>query len=158
MIKILFVCHGNICRSVASEYVFNDMISKLGLEDEFYVDSAAATNDEIGNPIYPPMKKVLDNHDVKIGNHRARLITSLDLDIFDYILIMDKENDSDLKYMFSNNDNLSKVKFLKSFSGDKSGNQISDPWYTRDFETTYQDIKKSLEGFIKFLGFNKKYF
>ena len=151
MIKLLFVCHGNICRSVAAEYIFNDLINKKYLKNEYYSDSAACRDDEIGSEIYGPMKNVLIKHNINIGSHRARLITSEDLNKFDYILIMDKENYNDLQTEFKTNDNLSKIKFLKSFANNKNDNIISDPWYTRDFELAYEEIKSSIEGLIDLL-------
>ena len=128
------------------------MVREMGLENKYVSDSAAATTEEIGNPIYPPMRKTLETHDVKIGNHRARLIMDSDLEKFDYILVMDRENHEDLEYMFRRNENLSKVKYLKSFSkGTNNNNQISDPWYTRDFELAYRDIRDSVAGLLEWL-------
>lgn len=151
-LKILFVCHGNICRSVAAEYIMKQIVTDNNLENNFYIDSAAATTEEIGNPIYRPMKEVLVRHNIKIGEHRARQIEKSDYQNFDYILCMDDENMRHLNCILGNDiDN--KIYKLLDFS-DRKGQNISDPWYTRDFETAYQDIKYGIECFLK----NKKCF
>lgn len=146
-LKILFVCHGNICRSVAAEYIMKQIVTDNNLQNNFYIDSAAATTEEIGNPIYRPMKDVLVRHNIKIGEHRARQIEKSDYQNFDYILCMDDENMRHLNRILGNDiDN--KIYKLLNFS-DRKGQNISDPWYTRDFEAAYQDIKYGIECFLK---------
>ena len=92
MIKILFICHGNICRSPMGEYILKDMVQKAGLESEFEIDSAAVSREEIGNPVYPPARRELENHGVLCGNHRARQVTMEDYRHFDRIYYMDASN------------------------------------------------------------------
>ena len=137
MTKILFVCHGNICRSTMSEYVMEDMVNKLGLEDEFEIDSAATSREEIGNPIYPPARKKLMNEGVPVGTHRARQVTKADYKYFDKIYIMDHWN---LK-------NIMRVLGLTEKQLELDGKiemliarDVADPWYTGDFDATYRDV------------------
>ena len=92
MIKVLFICHGNICRSVSAQYIFDQLIEEGHLENELSCESAATSTEEIGNPIYPPMRQALVNHDVPIGNHRARQLRRADYDEYDLIIGMDSEN------------------------------------------------------------------
>lgn len=132
MKRVLFVCHGNICRSVMAEYILKNISS------DFYVESRATTSEEIGNDIYPPVKKVLDHHGIIYQRHQARKISSEDYDQFDYILCMDQENLDDLEYLLPSSDKT----FLLA---DK---EIEDPWFTRDFETCYQVIYKAIKRFI----------
>ena len=146
MIKVLFICHGNICRSTMAEYMFKNLIKERGLEDEFYCDSAATSREEIGNPIYPPAAKKLTEKGVPYGDHRARQVTRSDYDSYDYLIIMDEENRRGLMRIIGS-DPEGKVHTLLEFVGLSRG--IADPWYTGDFEATYQDIEKGLDAFIK---------
>ena len=92
MIKILFICHGNICRSTAAQYVMQDMVKRAGLAESFFIDSAATSTEEIGNPVYPPMRRTLESHGVPCEGHRARQMTRRDYDAFDLIIAADDEN------------------------------------------------------------------
>ena len=137
MLKILFVCHGNICRSPMAEYVMKDLVKKAGLEQEIEVASAATSSEEIGNPVYPPARQKLAEHGIGCGGHAARRLVHEDYDHFDYIVGMDGEN----------LDNM-----LRPFGGDPEGRlslllehtshprDVSDPWYSRNFETTWRDV------------------
>ena len=138
MLKILFVCHGNICRSVSAEYIFKDMLKKRKLSSSFYVDSAATSREELGNEIYPNMRRTLESHDVAILNHRARQIQKNEYDEFDYIIAMDEENMYNLKRIFAG-DSKNKIHYLMEYTSTPYA-EIEDPWYTRNFEKAYQDI------------------
>ena len=131
MIKILFICHGNICRSPLAEFVFKDMVKKAGRENEFYIESAATSTEEIGNDVYPPTKKCMIAHNVPFEPRAARQITKKDLDDFDYIFAMEKFNIKNLERQLGSN-----PKF-QLLLGDKD---IDDPWYTGEFERTYNEI------------------
>ncbi|MBQ0058526.1 MAG: low molecular weight phosphotyrosine protein phosphatase [Lachnospiraceae bacterium] len=141
MIKVLFVCHGNICRSTMSEQVFKDMVAKEGLSDCFEIDSAATSREEIGNTIYPPAKKTLIKYGIDPGNHRARQITKRDYEHFDYIFIMDHYNARNLERLLGP-DKDNKVRMLHTHA-------ISDPWYSGDFESTYWDVVEGCSAFLE---------
>ena len=146
VIKILFVCHGNICRSVMAEYILRDKLIRAGEDSLFEVDSAAMTTEEIGNPIYPPAKRKLAEKGVPLGNHRARLFTRRDYEDFDIILAMDEENLIHLERKLGG-DPQRKIRLLSDYCrGENKGKYIADPWYTRDFETAYNDIDEAVSG------------
>ena len=157
MIRVLFVCHGNICRSPMAEFIFKDMVSKQGLSDQFYIASAATSTEEIwngiGNPVYPPAKRELAKHGISCEGKRAVQITKADYGKYDYILGMDHWN---LKNMLRilKSDPEGKVKLLLDYS--KNPRDIADPWYTRDFESTYRDVVEGCEGFLAYLEKNEK--
>ena len=152
MIKILFVCHGNICRSAMAKYIFEDMLEKRGLSSLFTVDSAATSREEIGNPVYPPARKKLAEHGIDCAGHSARQVTKADYDENDYLIVMEDYNIRNLKRIISE-DPERKVHKLLEYDG--SGKDIDDPWYTGDFETTYREIETGLNGFLKFLGYER---
>ena len=131
MHKILFVCHGNICRSTRGEQILKDMVKKAGKEEEFFIDSAAVSREEIGNPIYMPARRELMKHGVEPGNHRARQITRQDYEKFDRIYYMDRSNERYLSRMLPADPE--KIRPLLPRA-------VADPWYTGDFETTYEDL------------------
>ena len=137
MIKILFVCHGNICRSTMAEYVMKDMIEDRGLSDIYEIDSAATSREEIGNPIYPPARKKLVEEGVAIGTHRARQVTKADYKYFDKIYIMDHWNLRNISRVLGLNEKQieldGKIEMLLS-------RDVADPWYTGDFDATYSDV------------------
>ena len=148
MIKILFICHGNICRSTMCESVFTYMIKKRDIADQFIVDSAATSTEEIGNP--PPRGTVnkLKQVNIPLVPHRARQITWNDYNNFDYIIGMDEWNIRNLNRMLKG-DPEGKIYKLLTFSG--SERDIADPWYTGNFDETYSDIVEGCEGFLKYL-------
>ena len=150
MTKILFVCHGNICRSPMSEFMFKDMVSKLGIEDKFYIESAAVSSEEIGNPVYPPAKRRLAKEGISCEGKRARKMTRADYDSYDYLIAMEQYN-LDRLFRITGGDPEGKVHLLLDFTERKG--DIADPWYTGDFDTTFNDIKDGLNGFLKYLGF-----
>ena len=139
MTKILFVCHGNICRSTMAECVFADLAEKAGLGEHFAVDSAATSTEEIGNPIYPPAARKLREKGVPIRPHAARRMTAADYDAFDLLIGMDEANRRNMTRI-AGGDGAGKISLLLDFT-DRPG-EVSDPWYTRDFERAYQDIRR----------------
>lgn len=143
--KILFVCHGNICRSPMAEFIFKDMVKKAGLQSRFEIQSAATSTEEIGNGLYPSAASCLDGHGVSHTPHRARQIRYNDYGEYDLIIGMDEENMQNMKRLFRN-DSEGKVRALMSFAG--SERSVSDPWYTRDFETAYNDIVEGCEALL----------
>lgn len=149
MVKILFVCHGNICRSVSAQYIFDQLIEEGHLANELSCESAATSTEEIGNPIYPPMRQALVNHDVPIGNHRARQLRRADYDEYDLIIGMDSENMYYIKRILGA-DPEGKVHTLMEYT-DSPDELIDDPWYTRDFEEAYRLIRKGCKALLEYL-------
>ena len=150
MIRILFVCHGNICRSPMAEFIMKHLVNEAGCQDKFFISSAAATSEETGSDMYPNAKAELRKHNIEFGNHRARKITKSEAHEWDVIIAMDKENVEDLLYILGR-ESESKVKLLMSFTGENNKNkEVSDPWYTRNFERAYNDIYQGCECLLKF--------
>ena len=148
MIRILFLCHGNICRSPMAEFIFKDLVRKNGLEDQFYIESAAVSTEEIGNSIYPPAKRCLNAHGIPFDKDKtARQITRADYDRFDLIIYMDRMNLRWLKWIIPD-DPQNKIKLMMSFAG--HDRDVADPWYTGDFETTYNDIMEASQMLLRF--------
>ena len=137
MKKILFVCHGNICRSPMAKYVMRELVANAGLSDEIFVESAAATYEEIGNPVYPPARKKLEEHGISCEGHHARIIVRKEYGDWDYIIGMDQENMDDMRRIFGGDPD-GKLCMLMTFVG--KNREVSDPWYTGDFESTWQDV------------------
>ena len=148
MIRILFICHGSICRSPMAEYVMKDMVKKRGLEDKFHIESAATSTEEIGNPIYPPAQRVLWEHGIDPSGHSARQLRRSDYEKWDMFVGMDSEN---LYYMnrMLGGDPDGKISLLLDYT-DRPG-EVSDPWYTRDFEATWRDVNEGCKGMLKYL-------
>ena len=151
MIRVAFCCHGNICRSTLSESVFTHMVKELGLGDQFVIDSFATSTEEIGNPPHRGTVGKLREVGIPLVPHRAKQITVRDYDNFDYIIGMDTANIRNLKRMLKG-DPEDKVYKLLSFAG--SGRDIADPWYTGNFDITYDDVVEGCEGFIEYLREN----
>ncbi len=140
MIKILFVCHGNICRSPMAEFVMKDMVEKKGIAEDFYIASAATSTEEIGNGVHHGTRKKLAKYDISTEGKRAVQLKKSDYDKYDYIIGMDSWNMRNMKRMLPEDvDN--KIHLLLDFSDNPR--DIADPWYTGDFDATYDDI---LEG------------
>lgn len=151
MVKILFVCHGNICRSPMAEFIMKKMVDERGLSDKFYIESAATSSEEIwggiGNPVYPPAKRELSMHGISCEGKHARQLAKSDYDRFDFLIGMDDMNIRNIERMTGHKSD--KIRLLLSFT-DKP-RAISDPWYTGNFSKTYSDIEEGCEAFLKFL-------
>ena len=143
MIKILFCCHGNICRSPMGEYVLKDMVSKAGVAEEFEIASAAVSREESGNPVYPPARRELQKHGIRCDGHAARQVTMADYHHYDRIYYMDASNKRWLDRMLPRDPD--KIRPLLS-------RDVADPWYTGDFAQTWADIvegcRKIMEEFV----------
>ena len=138
MNRVLFVCHGNICRSAMAEFILKAMVNERGIEDRYYIESAAVSYEEMGNPIYPPAKRCLTQHGIPFDNEkRARRINSGDYDRFDTIICMDASNLRLMKYIIPE-DPEGKIHLMMSYAG--KSRDVADPWYTGDFEATYRDL------------------
>ncbi len=148
MKKILFVCHGNICRSPMAEYVMKQMVEDAGLTDGFEIDSAATSTEEIGNGVYPPVKAMLEKAGMDCSSHAARQMTKADYDHYDHIVVMDTNNLNNIKRIVGN-DKQGKVCRLLDFT-DQTGD-IADPWYTRDFELTWKQVRAGCSAFLAWL-------
>lgn len=140
MEKILFVCHGNICRSPMAEFVMKDLVAKAGLRDRFQIDSAATSREELGNPVYPPARRKLAQHGIDPSGKTARQITPDDYRAYDHIIGMDTANLRNMTRLFGG-DPAGKLSLL--LDGTPNPRPIADPWYTGDFQATWQDV---LEG------------
>lgn len=149
-IRVLFVCHGNICRSPLAEFVFKDMVAKRGLADHFVIESAATSLEEIGNDIHYGTRGMLQKYKIPFSRRRARQITRKDYEKFDYLIGMDTANIRNMNRTFGGDPD-EKIYKLLTFAG--SGRDVADPWYTGDFESTYRDVCDGLEGLLKELGY-----
>lgn len=140
MTKILFICHGNICRSPMAEFVMKDLVRKAGREAEFAIASAATSTDEIGNPVYPNARRKLAEHGISCDGHAARQLTRADYDDYDLLIGMDSANLRNMRRICGG-DPEGKLHLLMDFT--TRPGDVEDPWYTRDFEATWRDV---LEG------------
>lgn len=148
MPRIMFDCHGNICRSPMAEFIMKDLTKN---DSNFHIASSATSREEIGNSIYSPAKKILNMHHITYTNHYARQLEASDYDKYDYIIIMDTNNEYNIKRIIKS-DPEHKIRKLLSFIG--SDTDVSDPWYTNEFEKCFQDIYKGCVGLLDYL--NKK--
>lgn len=146
MNRILFVCHGNICRSPMAEFVMKNLVKKAGLEQAFYIESAATSTEEIGNEVYPPARRILAGHGISCRGKTARQMTRRDYDRFDLIIGMDAWNIRNI-HRICGNDSENKVRLLMEFT-DRPG-EVADPWYTGDFEATWRDVLEGCQGLLK---------
>lgn len=137
MVRILFICHGNICRSPMAEFVMKDLVQKAGLEDQFQIASAATSSEEIGNPVYPPARRKLAEHDIDCTGKTARRLKNEDYGQYDLLIGMDRANLRNMRRICGGDCN-GKMHLLMEFTG-RPGD-VADPWYTNDFETTWLDV------------------
>ncbi len=152
MIKILFICHGNICRSPMCEFIMKKLVAEKGLSQDFHIASAATSTEEIwngiGNPVYPPAKAKLAEHGIGCAGKRAVQLTPSDYGKYDYLIGMDSANIRNMRRMLGS-DPEGKIHKLLSFAG--SDRDISDPWYTGDFDATYRDVTEGCEALLRHL-------
>ena len=149
MIKVLFICHGNICRSTMSEYVMKYLTDQAGLASEFYIDSAATSREEIGNGVHHGTRQKLKEVGIPCGNHRARQMMRRDYEEFDYIIGMDAWNIRNIMRIIGS-DPEKKVSMLLDYT-DRPGTEIADPWYTGNFDATYEDVLEGCTGLLEHL-------
>ena len=155
MISVLFVCHGNICRSPMAEFIFKDMVNNRGLGDQFYIASAATSTEEIwngiGNSVYPPAKRELAKHGISCEGKRAVQLKKSDYDKYDYLIGMDQSNIRNMTRI-AGGDPEKKIYKMMEFTG--SGRDVADPWYTGDFEATYRDVSEGCQALLEKLKGN----
>ena len=148
MIRVMFVCHGNICRSTMAQCVLSDMVQKKNLEDEFVIESSATSTEEIGKPIHRGTVNKLKEVGIKVLDHRAVQLKKSDLEKYDHFIAMDSANVRNMKRILGDEAN---IRLLLEYAGIER--DIADPWYTGNFDKTYEDVVFGLEGFLKYLGY-----
>ncbi len=148
MIKILFVCHGNICRSPMAEYVLKDLVAKRGLTDCFFIDSAATSTEEIGSRVHRGTREKLQEVGILCGDHRSRQMVRADYEKFDYLIGMDTWNIDNMQRIVRR-DPEKKISRLLDFSD--CPRDIADPWYTGNFDETYEDVSEGCQAFLKYI-------
>ena len=146
MIKVLFVCHGNICRSTMAEFVMKDLAKKAGLASQFHIESVATSREEIGNPVYPPARRKLAEHGISCDGHAARQLTNQDYDKYDLLIGMDSANLRNM-HRICGGDFAGKLRLLMDYTDHHR--DVADPWYTEDFEATWQDVLEGCQGLLK---------
>ena len=146
MTKILFVCHGNICRSPMAEFVMKELIQQKGISGEYEIASAATSREEIGNPVYPPARRKLAEHGIACDGHAARQMTKQDYEHFDLILGMDHANIRNMQRI-AGGDPDGKITLLLDYAL-RPGQEVADPWYTGDFDAAWDDILAGCEGLL----------
>ena len=147
MIKVLFLCHGNICRSTMAEMVLKQLVRERNIADCFYIDSAATSREEIGNGVHYGTRRKLAEVGIPCEDHRARQVTKKDYEKFDYLIVMDSNNVRNLNRIIGSDPD-GKVYKLLDFT-ERTGASIADPWYTGNFDETYRDVLEGCEGFLK---------
>ena len=147
MIKVLFICHGNICRSPMAEFVMKDMVRDAGLEEEIQIASAATSTEEIGNPVYPPVRRLLQQHGIDCAGHAARQLRRDDYNSWDFLVGMDHANIRNMNRICGG-DPEGKIHLLLEYAG-RPEEEVADPWYTRDFEATWRDVQAGCTGLLK---------
>ena len=147
MIRILFLCHGNICRSPMAEFIMKDLVRKANLEQSIQIESAATSTEEIGNPVYPPARRKLLEQGIPCGHHAARQMTRADYDRFDLLIGMDRSN---LRIMqrICGGDPDGKLHLLLDFT-DRKDEEVADPWYTGDFDAVWEDLLEGCQALLR---------
>ena len=155
MTKILFVCHGNICRSPMAEFIMKNLVKRAGLERQFQIDSAATSREELGNPVYPPARRKLQEHGIDCAGKTARQLTGRDYEAYDLLIGMEQSNLRNMRRIFggvglspARLENDCKLHLLLDFTG--CPGEIADPWYTSDFDTAWQDIESGCRGLLDY--------
>lgn len=146
MIKILFVCHGNICRSPMAAYVMKHLVQQAGLEDQFEIASAATSTEELGNPVYPPARRKLAEHGISCQGHTARQLQKRDYTHYDLLIGMDNANIRNMNRICGGDPD-QKIHLLMDYTA-RSGQEVADPWYTGDFEATWRDVLSGCQGLL----------
>ena len=149
MIKVLFVCHGNICRSPMAEFVMKDLVRKAGLENRFVIESKAARRDELGNDTHYGTRAKLRQMGIPFAKRRATLLDRSDYDAYDYLIGMDEENMRDMLRLFGGDPNGKIYKLLRFADEDRD---VADPWYTGNFDETYEDVLKGCTALLRMIG------
>ena len=149
MHKILFICHGNICRSPMAEFLLKDIVNKRGLADAFEIASAATSREEIGNPVHYGTRNKLAQFGISVAGKHAVQVTKRDYEHYDLLLMMDSNNIRNLRRVIGE-DTQNKVHLLLDYT-ERKGESIADPWYTGDFNVTYNDIMEGLAGLLAYL-------
>ena len=148
MIKVMFVCHGNICRSPMAEFIMKKLVAEAGLSNDFFIASCAVSSEELGNPVYPPARSELAKHGISCAGKTAVRLQKSDYDKYDYFIGMDTSNIRNMQRIFGS-DKSGKIYKLLSFAG--RGDDVSDPWYIRDFSMAYADIEEGCKGLLNSL-------
>ena len=149
MKKILFVCHGNICRSPMAEFIIKDLVKKTGLENQFQTASAATSTEEIGNSVYPPARRKLAEHGISCAGKTARQLTKADYARYDLLVGMDRANIRNINRICGGDPD-GKIKLLMEFT-DHPGD-VADPWYTGDFDATWRDVLEGCQKLLKYIS------
>ena len=147
MVKILFVCHGNICRSPMAAFVLKDMVHQRRLDDRFEIASAATSREEIGNPVYPPARRMLARHGIGCDGHHARQMTIADYERYDRIIGMDRANIRNI-CRITGGDPQCKISLLLDHTS-RAGQEVADPWYTGDFDETWRDVAEGCAALLE---------
>ena len=159
MIRILFVCHGNICRSPMAEFVMKDLVKQAGLEDRFHIESAATSSEEIGCPVYPPARRKLAEHGISCAGKTARQLKSSDYGRFDLLIGMDRANLRNMQRICGGDPD-GKIRLLMEYTGHPADGfrprDVADPWYTGDFEATWRDVLDGCQGLLQNLTAQKE--
>lgn len=148
MVKILFVCHGNICRSPMAEFIMKDLVKKAGLGTQFVIESAATSTEEIGNPVYPPARRKLAEHGISCAGKTSRQLVRADGGRYDLLIGMDRANLRNIRRICGDGYS-EKIRLLMDFTG-RPG-EVADPWYTDDFDATWRDVLEGCQGLLKHL-------
>ena len=154
MIRILFVCHGNICRSPMAEFVMKDMVQKAGMADRFHIESAATSAEEWGNPVYPPVRKLLTQHGISCSGKTARQLCREDYKAYDLLIGMDEANLRNMKRICGG-DPEGKIHLLLDYTDHLRA--VADPWYTGDFDATWRDVNDGCRALLEKLKADRRH-